>query len=66
MAYSVGRAAGANDLLNNLKLILIGIGISLMISVLIMLYLNMIEGNIQNNINSLGTTINIINQTVHK
>ncbi len=46
MAYSVGRAAGANDLMNNLKLILLMVGGSVLLLVAVLVYLNQIDKGI--------------------
>jgi hypothetical protein len=43
MAYSVGRAAGANDLLNNLKFILLIVGFSCLLIIADILYLNSVS-----------------------
>ncbi len=63
MAYSVGRAAGANDLLNNLKLILIMMGACLLLTVFAILYLYNIEKGIKYDDAVIINSLNYLNQT---
>lgn len=64
MAYSVGRAAGANDLMNNLKLILIMVGIVLFLIVVDLYYLNTVQKGLNANDEYIINTLNYINRTV--
>lgn len=63
MAYAVGRAAGANDLMNNLKLILIMVGIVLFLIVVDLYYLNTVQKGLNANDEYIINTLNYINQT---
>ena len=64
MYYSIGRAAGANDLLNNLKLILMIVGFGILLSVAILIYLNQIQKGIQADNQQILNTLYYINQSI--
>lgn len=64
MAYSVGRAAGSNDLMNNLKLImLMMIGVFLLI-VVTLYYLSTVQNGLNANDEYIINTLNYINQSI--
>ena len=66
MYYSIGRAAGANDLLNNLKFILIISILCICLVAASLIYLNRIDKGITANDQQIIDTLWYINQSVHR
>jgi hypothetical protein len=64
MAYSVGRAAGANDLMNNLKLILMAVGFLVLLAVGGLIYDHQLEKEMLSNYANTMSLLNYINQTM--
>jgi len=66
MYYSIGRAAGANDLLNNLKFILLISIACIILTVGVLFYLSRIDKGITANDQQIIDTLWYINQSVHR
>ena len=64
MAYSVGRAAGANDLMNNLKLLLIMIGFALLLIIFGLYYLSTIQKGLSASDTEILTMLRDMNNSI--
>jgi len=64
MAYSVGRAAGANDLLNNLKLILLIAGFGVLVSIAVIVYLSQVEKGLHTENQQIFDALYNMNQSI--
>ncbi len=66
MYYSIGRAAGANDLLNNLKFILIIVGFSILLLLGVIAYLSSIDKHIGASNEQIMQSLVYLNESIHR
>jgi len=66
MYYSIGRAAGANDLLNNLKFILIIVGFSILLLFGVLAYMSMLDKHIGSSNEQIIQSLSYLNESIHR
>ena len=66
MYYSIGRAAGANDLLNNLKFILLIVGFSILLLLGVLAYMSMLDKHIGSSNEQIMQSLSYINESTHR